>query len=224
VRAEIRVNGTLIGETTTRANGRLLFLGTDVVSAVNPAVFEARLFDASSNQIATLTTNVTITQTSANCEEEPGVTDNDDTDGYFTTIGSWGAGTAQPDRWCPARPGASYDLTSSNSGSLYARWRPRLEGPGIYRVYIWYSASSNRATDARFSVIHKDGTTPISVNQREQGGDWRLLGDFPFSDVATERVELRNNHNTNGEFIIADAVRVVYLAPLPTDTDLWMVK
>jgi len=223
VRAEIRVNGTLIGSTTTRANGRLLYIGSDVVSAVSPAVFEARCFGAGDTLVATLTANVVITDPVTPCEVEVGVTDNDDTDGYFTTTGSWSSGTAQPDRWCPSRPGASYALTSSNDGNRIAQWRPRISVPGIYEVSIWYSASSNRATDARFTVIHRDGAAASRVNQRLAGGQWRVLGSYPLTGDVDERVELRNSHTTNGEFIIADAVRVRLIEPFTTEVGAWAI-
>jgi len=223
-RAEIYVNGGLVGQTTTRSNGRLLYNGTDVLSAVSPALFEAKCYDAGNALLATLSASVEITAPVLPCELEPGVTDNDDDDGYFTTVGSWGSGTAQADRWCPSKPGASYTLTNSNDGNRYARWQLRTTVPGEYEVAIWYSASSNRATDARFSVVHAGGTTPISVNQRTTGGQWRVLGNFVFLGDSSERVELRNNHATNGDYVIADAVRVRLLDELPVELDAWVIE
>lgn len=224
VRAEIYVNGGLVGQTTTRANGRLVYNGTDVLSAVTPALFEAKCYDAGNVLLATLSANVEITDPVLPCELEPGVTDNDDTDGYFTTVGAWTTATAQPNRWCASKPGSSYTITSSNDGLRYARWKPRITVPGIYEVAIWYPESSNRATDARFSVIHAGGTTAINVNQRINGGQWFLLGQFNFTGAVSERVELRNNHSVSGDFVIADAVRVTLIEEPSSGLDGWLIE
>lgn len=221
VRAEIHVNGGMIGETTTRSNGRLLYTGSDVVSAVSPALFEAKCYDAGDVLLATLSASVVITDPVSPCEVDGSVTDNDDDDGYFSTIGTWGSGTAQSDRWCPSKPGASYTLTNVNDGARYSEWRLRTTVPGEYEVAVWYSASSNRATDARFTVFHANGSTPVAVNQRTSGGQWFVLGNFDFNGSVDDRVQLRNNHAVNGEYVIADAVRARLLAPASGVGDFW---
>jgi len=216
VRAEIFIDGNPLGQTTTRANGRLLYVSAGVSSAADPSLFEARCYDASNNLIATLTASVRIVNPSVACEEDASVTDNDDSDGYFTLQGSWTVGTAQANRWCPERAGASYDLTNSNDGLRYARWRLRTPIPGTYRVQIWYPESSNRATDARFAVYHVGGTANFQINQRITGGQWVTLGEFEFAATANDRVELRNNHAANGNYVIADAVRAVLVSAAPS--------
>ncbi|MBI1292684.1 FAD-dependent oxidoreductase [bacterium] len=222
-RADIYVNGGQIGTTSYRANGRLVYTGTDLLSAVSPAAFEARLYDSGGTFLTTLTTSVVVTDPVVPCEIDDTVTDNDDTDGYFTVTGSWGAGTAQTDRYCPTKPGASYTLTNSNDGARTANWRLRTTVPGNYRVAIWYSASSNRATDARFTVVHRDGSTPITINQRVSGGQWLDLGTFPFNGDINEAVILRNNHATSGAYVIADAVRVTLEEPFSSPVQGWSI-
>lgn len=224
VRAEIYVEGALIGETTTRSNGRLLFHATDLASTVSPAAVEARCYDGSGTLIATLTANVVVSSIALSCEAEPGVTDNDATDGYFTTVGVWGSGTAQANRWCAGSAGASYTLTNNNDGLRTATWRLRTGQPGMYMVSVWYPESNNRATDAHFTVYHRNGTDVQIVNQRINGGQWVELGIYPLNGDASDRVELRNNQATdaNGQYIIADAVRALYQSAFPSTVEAWM--
>lgn len=224
VRAEIHINGGIVGQTTTRSNGRLLYSGTDVVSLVTPAFFEAKCYDGGGALIATLSTNVTVTPFVPTCEDDTTVTDNDDTDGYFSVTGSWGAGTAQADKYCPAKPGASYTLTNSNDGNRISTWRLRIPTPGTYRVQTWFSASGNRAADARFSITHRDGVATRNINQTTQGGQWVDMGTHTFLGTATDQVQLRNNHATNGQFIIADAVRATLIAPLTGAPVGWLIE
>lgn len=223
VRAVVHVNNQFLDETTLRSNGRLLLQSTGVPFVADEYVFTVQALDAEGGVIDILET--TVPSLGVSCQFEVGVTDNDDTDGFFTTVGSWTTATAQPDRWCPEREGgATYDITNSNDGLRRAEWRLRTTVPGLYRVEIWYPASSNRATDARFTVNHAEGSTPINVNQRINGGGWFALGEFLFNNNPGEGVVLRNNHSTSGDYVIADAVRVTLLEPSSGVGELWLIE
>lgn len=223
VRAIVHVNDEYLAETTLRSNGRLLLQSSGVPFVAAEYRFRVQALDADGNVIDVF--EKTVRSLGVPCELEPGVTDNDDTDGFFSTTGSWGTAVAQPDRWCPERAGgATYSLTDSNDGQRTAQWRLRTTVPGLYRLETWYPASPNRATDARFTVNHANGSTPISVNQRINGGRWFALGDFTFNGAPGEGVVLRNNHNNNGDYVIADAVRVTLLEPSVHTGELWIIE
>ncbi|MCP4001679.1 MAG: hypothetical protein GY727_12280, partial [Gammaproteobacteria bacterium] len=81
-----------------------------------------------------------------------------------------------------------------------ATWAPALSSDS-YKLYAKWTESSNRATDATYSVHHTSGTTDISVNQTQNGGDWQLLGTFDLDSSSTVTL----NDQANG-YVIADAL------------------
>lgn len=218
-KAEIRVNGNLLGITTTRANGRLVYNGTNLAIEATLGNFEARMLDDDDNLLATLTASVIIVPPVVDCTIDPRVTDND-SDAYYSKIGTWSNGSAQPDKFCPAKSPSTYDFTNTTDGNRRTRWRLKTTGPGRYRVEVWYSQSGNRSTAAPFTVVSNNGLSSqvVAVNQRVGGGAWQVLGTYYFvgnGDV-DEYVELRNNQPVDAggnHYIIADAIRVV---PVPS--------
>ncbi len=216
VRAEILVNGEMVGETTYRANGRLRLEAPGVYTETNPSVVEARCYDGEGNLIATLEATVPLTE--APCEQHPGVTDNDDGEPWFTTTGEWIVADAQPDRWCDG----TYHYTDGTGEERTATWRLRTTVSGIYEVAIWYPEASNRATDAPFEVHHAAGVAEHAVNQRVNGGRWVRLGDYHFTGSPDDRVVLRNTHSNSQDLVIADAVRVRLVQP-HEESDGWAI-
>lgn len=218
VKAEIRVNGNLIGTTTTRANGRLVYNGSNLAVFASPANFDARMMDGSDNVLATLLASVVITNPVTECTIDPTVTDND-SDPYYTKVGTWSSGSAQPDKFCPAKSPSTYDFQFNNDGARTLRWRLKTTLPGRYRVQVWYSSSSNRSAASPFRVVSNNGATSTNtpVNQKVGGGAWVELGIFNFVGNADidEFVELRNSHSNAAELVTGDAVRVI---PAPVDS------
>lgn len=104
-----------------------------------------------------------------------------------------------------------------NDGYRYADWRSegvktarfetRLK-PGQYDVRLGFPAHANRATNARVRIVHADGTTTRTVNQRRPGKTQEAfvpLGRFTFRGSA---VVIISNDGTDG-YVIADAVQFV---------------
>src|SRR5207247_2264883 len=71
---------------------------------------------------------------------------------------------------------------NENQGKMRVRFTPKLPGAGRYQVRLFYSPSSNRATNALVVVRTRDKDVPIRVNQREalkgEKGMGKLLGTF----------------------------------------------
>jgi hypothetical protein len=136
----------------------------------------------------------------------------DNTDSEFTTTGPWSAS-------------ANAGFYNSNSlfspagdGSSTATWRPNLARAGRYEVAAWWVAASNRAPAAPFVVQHRNGSTAVPQDQRNNGGRWVVLGEFEFNPGTAGSVSVTNAIGT-GQFVSADAVRFVLLQelnPLPT--------
>lgn len=86
-------------------------------------------------------------------------------------------------------------------------WTPDLPVTRPYAVYVAYKSLPNSATDAHYTVYHKDGKTDFAVNQRMGGGTWIYLGTFEFDKGKSGRVVLTNQSADKNAVVTADAVR-----------------
>ena len=143
----------------------------------------------------------------------------DNSDPGFTTTGTWTA-SGYPNHY-----GQDSLFSLINEGST-ATWTPALTQPGDYEVYAWWTAGEGRVIDAKYTIDHADGTDVIVVNQKEDGGQWNLLGRYSFIQGTSGRISL-NDSSTDPDFgvgvsdsVCADAVRFVYIEPPqhPADT------
>jgi hypothetical protein len=84
-----------------------------------------------------------------------------------------------------------------------ATWTPDISEAGHYRVYAWWTAYSDRATDAPYTIYYDGGSEKIRVNQQENGSRWILLGTYPFAGGTTGSVVLSDDADG---VVIADAI------------------
>jgi hypothetical protein len=84
-----------------------------------------------------------------------------------------------------------------------ATWTPNLAG-GTYDVYAWWVESTNRATNAKYTVYYNGGSDEVTVNQRTNGSQWNLLGTYDFN-AGTSGYVVLSNESANG-YVMADAV------------------
>ncbi|MEI7635476.1 MAG: FAD-dependent oxidoreductase [bacterium] len=189
-RAKIYLQGVLIGETTSRANGRLLLEG--VTAPAGSADFMALCLDDASKVIDILQSGPVRDLTIV-----------DDSDTRFSTTGEWSVRTAQPNKY-----GSTYQVCWGTSQPSSATWKLHIPEPGWYEVEIWYPEAYNRATDAPFTVHHAGELTVISVNQKINGGMWFSLGNFQFNATEDEKLLLTNQISDTSLLVVADAVRV----------------
>ena len=137
-------------------------------------------------------------------QEEPGaiVIDDEDPPEDFRLEGQWYEGQG----------GRDYkDITHwayKGTGQCKAFWIPDLKEAGVYRVYLWYGGDpvGDHATDAKFTIKHRDGTKTMLVNFKEKFGQWNLLGEFEFDKGRAGYVMLTNDVNNQ---VIADAMKFV---------------
>jgi len=71
-----------------------------------------------------------------------------------------------------------------------ATWTPIIPEAKDYRVHARWTAHSNRATNATYTVTHDAGATSVTVNQQQNTGTWNLLGTFRFVPGAGHNVRL----------------------------------
>ena len=96
-----------------------------------------------------------------------------------------------------------------------ATWTPDLVGGVSYNVYAWWKASSNRATDAKYTIYYDGGSRTVQVNQEINGSQWNYLGNFPFAAGTSGYIVLSDDAN---EYVIADAVRWEAEPPASSET------
>lgn len=97
------------------------------------------------------------------------------------------------------------------SGSELVRWRFDAPRDGRYNVYAKHVASkpSDRATDAPYAVMHRDGQSVVRVNMADMSlaAKWNLLGTFDFDKEQKAQVILATNADNT---VVADAVKFEY--------------
>ena len=71
---------------------------------------------------------------------------------------------------------------------------------GMQRIFLRWTSHTNRASNAPVQVVHAGGSTTVTVDQRNNGGKWNLLGHFS----GVQQVIVTTT-GANG-YVIADAV------------------
>ncbi|MGH8400118.1 MAG: hypothetical protein ACRESU_03360, partial [Gammaproteobacteria bacterium] len=96
------------------------------------------------------------------------------------------------------------EIVPQNARPNEAVWNFSVPASGSYQVYARWSAYSNRATNATYTVQASDGTHTVTENQQSNGSQWNLLGTFSFDSSGS--VTLTNQADG---YVIADAIEIV---------------
>ncbi len=94
----------------------------------------------------------------------------------------------------------------SSLGTSTVTWTPDLVLSGQYKVYAWWTAAPDRATAAPYVIQHAQGQDTVTVNQTLNGGQWVLLGSYPFQAGTAGSIQLSNSATGT---VSADAIRVI---------------
>jgi hypothetical protein len=94
--------------------------------------------------------------------------------------------------------------TGSGTGANTATWSFNITTAGSYEVYAWWVASTNRATNAPYTINYQGGSDTVRVSQQIKGGQWNYLGTYSFG-AGTYSVVLSDDANN---YVIADAIKV----------------
>jgi hypothetical protein len=120
-------------------------------------------------------------------------------------------GITRTGTWEVASGTAGYFSTdfahNGGTGRGSFRFTPHLPSAGRYTVYLRWTAAPNRAGAVPIDIIHGDGTTTRTVDQRTSGGEWVPLGTYRFPAGPRGSILIRTDA-TDG-LVIADAVRLV---------------
>ena len=133
------------------------------------------------------------------------VIDNGDPETSFT--GSWDvSGAADP--WNPADSGAT-SLYSRN-GTTYT-WTFTPDVSGNYEVSMWWTQYSSRSDNIPVKIASWNGTDTVYINQQTHGGQWNLLGNYPFIAGTSYDITITSvPAGTANYSTCADAVRFVH--------------
>lgn len=132
------------------------------------------------------------------------IVDNQDAE----TNGSWSTGTSRSGKY-----GSDYSVgAKDSSGNTWMKWTPELPYEGDYRVYYMQpdglTDAQSIASAAPYTIHHSWGETKITVNQKQEGGTWQLLGTYTFPKEGGY-VKLSTTVSENNT--LADAVKFEYV-------------
>lgn len=110
-----------------------------------------------------------------------------------------------------ANPGyTGNSLYAASSGVHSLQYNASVPATGMYEVYVFTVASSNRTAAAPYTVSASNGQFAVSVDQSKSiNAGWRKLGDFHFTEGLRPVVTLTNQSIGEGKFVSADAVMLV---------------
>jgi len=126
----------------------------------------------------------------------------DNSDAGFSASANWSTGTSASDKY-----GANYRWRPTAATSDQAVWSFNLVGQGSFAVYAWWTAGTNRASQAPYVVYYSGGNTTVKVNQQSNGGKWNLLTTKTFA-AGSNHVNL-SCWTTTGYIVVADAIKLV---------------
>ncbi|HVO79498.1 MAG TPA: RHS repeat-associated core domain-containing protein [Terriglobales bacterium] len=93
-------------------------------------------------------------------------------------------------------------------------WTPEIQSAGDYQLYARWTASSANSGAAQYTVVHGGGTSLVTVSQKQNGGQWNLLGTWSFAPGAGHQVTLTASSDGN---VVADAIKLVGTGPAPAN-------
>lgn len=129
----------------------------------------------------------------------------DNADASASAVGEWPASDGQSGYY-----GESYQHDKNEGkGAKEFIFSATVPEPGLYELFMRWTAHINRASNVPVIIEHRDGVSPVVVNQRVNGSRWNVLGTFNFSDNVAVTVRTTG---TNG-FVVADAVRLLQVGP-----------
>lgn len=110
-----------------------------------------------------------------------------------------------------------------------AIFTPTFDSAGQFEVSAWWVEGGNRSSSATYVINHAEGSTNVSVNQQQNGGQWNSLGTFNFRSGSSGNATLDSAlsvSNGVGTVISSDAVRFervgTYIEPSVME-DIWLL-
>jgi len=204
------INGATVVVTAAPANGTTSVSASGVITYTPNAGFSGtNTFTYTVKDNSNLTSNaatVTITVSAAPvCTSSLASVTVDFGSSDYSTTGTWVASTSSP-----GYKGTNYyHDNNTGKGTSTVNFSPAITG--VYDVYVWFVAGTNRPTNAKYRINHDGGTKDVLVNQQINNATWVSLGRYQFTAGTANKVQLRTE-GTDGFFVIADAVKFDFVA------------
>nr|WP_305793244.1 Ig-like domain-containing protein [Sedimenticola hydrogenitrophicus] len=125
----------------------------------------------------------------------------DNSDPAVQSVGNWPASTS-----IDGYQGANYQHHEAGSGGNTFTWPMSVPESGHYQVYARWTADSNRASNAPFTIEHDYGVDTMAVDQRDHNGEWFIVESFNFTPGRQYAFTLSDAADG---YVIADAVKLV---------------
>jgi hypothetical protein len=97
----------------------------------------------------------------------------------------------------------------SVAGLKSAVYRPVLEAPGIYEVFVAWGAAGNRRAPVTYRVEHADGVHRLQLDQTAEAECWVSLGRYRFEPGSGGSLQVSNEDIDTRGNLYAGAVRFV---------------
>jgi PKD repeat protein len=125
-------------------------------------------------------------------------------------IDNGSSGTSSTGTWGVSGGTGSYGTNSlwARDGATYT-WRFTPPSTGTYDVYMWWTQYDSRGTAVPVAISHDAGKASLTVNQRINGGQWNLLGQYNFSSTGAVTLTAAGSYPISN---CADAVKFVKTA------------
>jgi peptidoglycan/xylan/chitin deacetylase (PgdA/CDA1 family) len=134
----------------------------------------------------------------------PGTIIVDNRDDGFTTGGLWGTSTSVTGYYGP-----DYFYCAAGAGTTTATWGFTVSRDGTYDLAARWTASTNRTSNAPFTIQTPATLDTVWMDQRTNGGQWNLLGRYYL--LQGDHVNITLSNNADG-YVIADAIRCMPVA------------
>lgn len=191
-KVDLLVNGVEIASDKTSPYG---FSWDSAKTPDGTAKLVAYAYDTAGNYTASSAVTVTVANGTSSGGEAPSTQTLDDPGATY--VGSWGTTSNFSGFY-----GAGYHAHAPGDGSQTATWQAAVPA-GTYRVYARWTAHSNRASDAPYTITHAGGQSTVKVSQRTSGNKWNLLGTYTFGNTTTVRLA-----SSPTGYVVADAIRL----------------
>ena len=126
------------------------------------------------------------------------IVDDADAAPAFQVTGAWVDSTATSGFY-----GSGYKHNDLVEG-ITATFTPDLPAAGTYEVYMRWTQHANREQSVPVTINHSTGGASTTVDQKQDGGKWNLLGTYDFPAGQSGNVVIDTTGTT--EYVIADAV------------------
>ena len=133
---------------------------------------------------------------------------------YIAKLDNIDSGIVKSGTWAVSNLGGYWSNTpsifaNSGSGESTVKWKMYLPQEANYDVYAWWTAASNRASDAPYIIKHKFGRDTVRLDQSLNGSTWNRIGTYAFTGSSDEGVSISNAVSTTGKVVVADALRII---------------